>query len=160
MSDSTRPIYPEPQHFPEVVDFEEPATNSYAAPPLPEYVPIYSTPSAPLPAMPAYATPLAPPASATAPRPHVAHEFDRNALTCSRCGSSNLAKGYVVDFGDRFEAVHFAPKRVKLGWLNSLFTLRPWSRLLKLNAEACRDCGAVTLLVDPSDLRRAERDRD
>lgn len=91
------------------------------------------------------------------PMPHVEHSYSPASFVCVRCGSTNIAKGYVVDYGDKFEQVHFAPKRITLHWLNSLFNLRPWRSLAKLNAEACRDCGAVLLVVDPEELRRAER---
>jgi len=90
------------------------------------------------------------------PMPHVEHSFSPEQFRCVRCGSTHLAQGYIVDYGERFEQVHFAPKRVKLGWLNSLLALRPWRALAKLDAVACRDCGAVLLTVRPDELRRAE----
>lgn len=136
MTDQLKPVYPEPQHFPEIVDFDEPSPTGYN--------------------MPAVALP--PPLDDS--QPHVTHRYERQSFVCVRCGSRNLARGYVVDYGDKFQAVHFAPKRITLRWLNSLLNLRPWKRLIKLDAEACRDCGAVLLVVDPSDLRRAERVRD
>jgi hypothetical protein len=71
-----------------------------------------------------------------------------------------LAHGLIVDYGDKFEQVRFAPRRISLAWLNSLFNLRPWTQLIKLDAVACRDCGAVTMEINPADLRRAERTRD
>lgn len=92
--------------------------------------------------------------------PHVEHLYRREDFTCVRCGSRNLARGLIVDYGEKFEQVRFAPRRITLGWLNSLFNLRPWRGLLKLEALACRDCGAVQLEVNPDELRRAERVRD
>jgi hypothetical protein len=97
---------------------------------------------------------------ATAPMPHVEHSYQPATFACVRCGSKNLARGYIVDYGDKFEQIRFAPKRITLRWLNSIFALRPWRSLAKLNAEACRDCGAVLLTVEPEELRRAERRRD
>ena len=97
---------------------------------------------------------------ATAPMPHVEHSYQPATFACVRCGSQNLARGYIVDYGDKFEQIRFAPKRITLRWLNSIFALRPWRSLAKLNAEACRDCGAVLLTVEPDELRRAERRRD
>jgi hypothetical protein len=95
------------------------------------------------------------------PQPHVAHFYQPERFACVRCGSTNLARGMIVDYsGQRFEQVRFAPRRLSLRWLNSLFNLRPWRRLLKLEAIACRDCGAVLLVVDPEALRRAEPVRD
>jgi hypothetical protein len=95
------------------------------------------------------------------PQPHVAHFYQPERFACVRCGSTNLARGMIVDYGgQRFEQVRFAPRRLSLRWLNSLFNLRPWRRLLKLEAIACRDCGAVLLVVDPEALRRAEPIRD
>ncbi len=120
----TQPVYPEPQHFPEV------RTDVVDTPPAPE------------------------------PIPHVEYTYSPEAFACVRCGSKNLAEGYITDYGDKFEQVHFAPKRVTLKWLNSILALRPWRSLAKLNAVACRDCGAVLLTVAPEELRRAERRRD
>jgi hypothetical protein len=92
--------------------------------------------------------------------PHVEYAYQPETFACVRCGSKNLARGYIVDYGDRFEQVHFAPKRITLKWLNSILALRPWRSLAKLDAVACRDCGAVLLTVEPEELRRAERRRD
>lgn len=128
---STKPVFPEPEHFPEVQhNFDEPEQ----------------------------ATPAQP--AAPAPMPHVEHTYQPASFVCVRCGSTNLARGYIVDYGDKFEQIRFAPKRITLQWLNSIFALRPWRSLAKLNAEACRDCGAVLLTVEPDELRRAERRRD
>jgi hypothetical protein len=121
-TESTTPVHPEPEYFPEV------HTN--------------------------------PDEEATAPMPHVEHSYHPATFACVRCGSTNLARGYIVDYGDRFEQIRFAPKRISLRWLNSILALRPWRSLAKLNAEACRDCGAVLLTVEPDELRRAERRRE
>ena len=122
----TQPVYPEPEHFPEVgAKLSEPEA-----------------------------------VSAPEPMPHVEHTYSTKDFACVRCGSKNLANGYIVDYGDRFEQIHFAPKRITLRWLNSLRALRPWRSLAKLDAVACRDCGAVLLTVDPSELRRAEHIRE
>lgn len=110
-----------------------------------------------------YIPPAPPPESAPAPavNPHVAHSYQPERFACVRCGSTNLARGVIVDYGgEKFEQVRFAPRRISLNWLNSLLNLRPWRALLKLEAVACRDCGAVVLVVDPEALRRAERTRD
>ena len=136
----TEPIYPEPQHFPESHDPDDTGST-------PSSVAVVPTPSQTQPMYP-------PPQEAM---PHVEHSYSPATFVCVRCGSTNIAKGYVVDYGDKFEQVHFAPKRITLNWLNSLFNLRPWRGLAKLNAEACRDCGAVLLVVEPEELRRAER---
>jgi hypothetical protein len=127
----TKPVHPEPQYFPEVRE------------PLGE------------PELSASASPAAP-----APMPHVEHTYSPAAFVCVRCGSTNLAHGYIVDYGEKFEQIRFAPKRITLKWLNSILALRPWRSLAKVSAEACRDCGAVLLVVEPDELRRAERRRD
>lgn len=132
---SPKPIYPEPQHFPEADN----VLVKVEQPPIPQGT---FGPPEPVPA------------------PHVQHSFIASRFTCVRCGSMNLARGMIVDYGDRFEQVRFAPRRIKLSWLNSLFNLRPWRNLLKLEAVACRDCGAVLMTVDPDELRRAERRRE
>ncbi len=100
------------------------------------------------------------PKGATAPMPHVEYSYSPANFACVRCGSKNLAQGYLIDYGDKFEQIRFAPKRVSLKWLNSILALRPWRSLAKCNAVACRDCGAVLITVEPEELRRAERRRD
>jgi hypothetical protein len=136
---STRPIYPEPEHFPEV------ATATPVA---------VAAPVAPVSAAPVAVA--APPA----PVPHVEHSYTPEVFVCTRCGSNNIAIGSVIDFnGHHFEQIRFAPKRVTLRFLNSLLALRPQRSLLSIRAEACRDCGAVLLTVDPEELRRLERRR-
>ena len=139
MTDQSKPVYPEPQHIPEDFDLIDVDSEFYNSPseaiPVPDYAPEEAM-------------------------PHVEHTYQASRFVCVRCGSTNLARGYVVDYGDRFEQVHFAPKNIPLKWLNSLRNLRPWKRLIKLDAVACRDCGAVLLEIDPSELRRAEVRRE
>ncbi|PJF30490.1 MAG: hypothetical protein CUN51_07505 [Candidatus Thermofonsia Clade 1 bacterium] len=133
-NDPTRTLPPEPPEI-EALDAESP------------------DPIAPLPPPPSYESP--------APSLPVTHFYQPERFACLRCGSTNLARGYIVEFGgQRFEQARFAPRRVPLKWLNSLFNLRPWRKLLRLEAIACRDCGAVLLTVDPEALRRVERVRD
>lgn len=91
--------------------------------------------------------------------PHIEHAFSSRNFVCVRCGSTNLADGYMVDYGEKFEQIRFAPRRTTLRWLNSVMALRPWKSLAKLEAVACRDCGAVLPVVNPEELRRAERKR-
>jgi hypothetical protein len=134
---TTRPRHPMPTHFPEVH--------------LPEI-------ARPAPTRPVPAVPAAPP-----PDPHSVHDgtsYVAERLVCIRCGSTNLARGQVVDYGDKFRDLRFAPKRMTLSRLNSLLNLRPFRALVKVNALACRDCGLVQMVIDPSDLRRVERHRD
>jgi DNA-directed RNA polymerase subunit RPC12/RpoP len=123
----SKPVYPEPQNFPEALN-EPPEAPAEA--PAPVAV------------------------------PHVEHSYSPAQFACVRCGSKNLARGMIVDYGERFEQVRFAPRRLSLNWLNSLFNLRPWRALIKLDAVACRDCGAVLLVIDPEELRRAEPNRE
>jgi predicted nucleic-acid-binding Zn-ribbon protein len=93
--------------------------------------------------------------------PHLAHQYDSQKFACIRCGSRNLSYGTVVDFGgQKYEKVRFKPRRISMHWLNSLFNLRPNRYLAQLGAVACRDCGAVLLVVDPAELRRAETVRE
>jgi hypothetical protein len=141
-TESVQPVHPEPEHFPE--SFHE------FDPELGEIVTVEQTGG----------MPPAAPAPVEDRAPHVEHSYQPARFTCVRCGSTNLARGYIVDYGDKFEQIHFAPKRVTLRWLNSILALRPWKSLAKLNAEACRDCGAVLMVVEPDELRRAERRRD
>ncbi len=122
----SKPVYPEPQNFPEALSEPEPP----------------------------------PQAEAPVVVPHVEHSYSPEQFACVRCGSKNLARGMIVDYGERFEQVRFAPRRLSLNWLNSLFNLRPWRALIKLDAVACRDCGAVLLVLDPEELRRADPNRE
>ncbi|GAB4547829.1 MAG: hypothetical protein OHK0023_09750 [Anaerolineae bacterium] len=104
---------------------------------------------------------IAPSAPAPAVVPHVEHSYQPEKFVCVRCGSANLTRGMIVDYsGTQFEQVNFVLRRVPLNWLNSVFNFRPRRQLLKLDAVACRDCGAVLLTIDPDALRRAERRRD
>ena len=132
---SNRPVYPEPEDFPETSAVLDENANQVNSAPIPE-------PDIPEPA------------------PHVEYSYSADDFACVRCGSRNIAKGYIVDYGDKFEQTHFAPQRITLRFLNSIRALRPWRSLAKLNAEACRDCGLVMVVVDPSELRRAEHHRD
>ncbi len=135
-----QPLHPMPYHFPELRQ-DEPKTAVVVVP-------------AP--------TPVAAPALPV--DPHSVHDatkgYQPERDVCVRCGSSNLARGYVVDYGEKFRQVHFAPKRITLNRLNGLLNLMPFRSLAKLDAVACRDCGAVLLVVDPAELRRAERRRE
>ncbi len=100
-------------------------------------------------------------APVTPPDPHNAYDgrgYQPERSVCIRCGSTNLARGYVVDLSTTFNQTHFAPKKVTTRRLNS--ALRPFRLLAKLEALACRDCGAVLIIVDPAELRRAERRRE
>ena len=129
--DQVQPVHPEPPHLPEINPSADEAAVATA-----DYVPVVE------------------------PMPHVEHSYSPENFVCVRCGSTNLAEGYIVDYGDRFEQIHFAPKRISLRWLNSLLALRPWRSLAKVGAVACRDCGAVLLTVTPEELRRAEHRRE
>lgn len=74
---------------------------------------------------------------------------------CARCGSTDLASAYMVDYSDKFRQLQLAPKALKLNKVGRL--LRPFRNLVKVNAQVCRKCGAVTLEVDPEDFGDAER---
>jgi len=131
---SSQPVYPAPGDFPEIDD-EEFDVSDYA----------------PVETMPAVAV--------NAPATADATPYE-NHYPCVRCGSKNVARGYVLDYGDKFEQIRFAPIRITLRWLNSVRALHPWRSLVKLNAEACRDCGAVLLVIDPAELMAAEKGRN
>ncbi len=128
----TQPVHPEPQQFPETeAIFDEPDLTQTGSQPVAAVV------------------------QEPAPHVDVSSEF-----VCLRCGSRDMAVGYIVDYGDKFEQIHFAPIRITLRWLNSIRALHPWRSLAKINAEACRNCGTVMLVIDPEELRRAERRRE
>ena len=73
---------------------------------------------------------------------------------CARCGSTDLASAYLIDYADKFRHLQLAPKALKLRKISRM--LRPFRNLIKVNAQVCRHCGAVTLEVDPDDFRDAE----
>ena len=136
---SSQPVYPAPEDFPEVED-------NFDDDPL--FAPVDTESDAALTGT--GSTRAVDPS----PAPH------ENHYPCVRCGSMNMARGYVLDYGDKFEQIRFAPIRITLRWLNSVRALHPWRSLVKLNAEACRDCGAVLLVIDPIELRDAEKGRN
>lgn len=137
-----RPVHPMPASFPEL--YSLPTETRLPQPPQ-------MVPSTPMPAV-------------SLPNPHEIYDghssYSPEHLVCVRCGSSNLAQGQVIDHGDRFRDIMFAPKRVTLRWLNSVLAVMPFRSVARMNAIACRNCGLVQLTVDPGELRRVERRRD
>lgn len=138
-----RPLHPMPTSFPELTLPTEP---DLPRPPLPPPAMAMAMPPVPL------------------PNPHDIHDghgyYSSEHVVCVRCGSSNLAAGQVVEYGSKFHEVFFAPKRASVRWLNSVLALFPFRSVTKLAALACRDCGFVQFVVEPGELRRAERRRD
>jgi RNA polymerase subunit RPABC4/transcription elongation factor Spt4 len=76
-------------------------------------------------------------------------------LQCPRCGSTDIGAGYLIDYSDKFRQLELAPRSLKLSRIGRL--LRPFRRLIPVNARICRECGAVTLEVDPNDFADAEQ---
>ena len=74
---------------------------------------------------------------------------------CPRCGATDLGSAYLIDYSDKFRPLQLAPKALKLRKITRF--LRPFRSLLTVNAQVCRNCGAVTLEVDPEDFVEAER---
>jgi len=74
---------------------------------------------------------------------------------CPRCGEVDLASAYLIDYSDKFRQLQLAPRALKLGRISRL--LRPFRHLLKVNAQVCRHCGAVTLDVNPEEFAEIER---
>ncbi|MBN1202085.1 MAG: hypothetical protein JXJ20_09540 [Anaerolineae bacterium] len=74
---------------------------------------------------------------------------------CLRCGSPDLASAYLIDYSDKFRQLRLAPKALKLNIISRL--LRPFRRLVKVNAQVCRRCGAIMLEADPDEFEIAER---
>jgi RNA polymerase subunit RPABC4/transcription elongation factor Spt4 len=93
------------------------------------------------------APPLSIPEAGTALRGH--------HWQCPRCGSTDLASGYLIDYSDKFRQLQLAPRALKLSRISRM--LRPFSRLVNVGAQVCRHCGAVTLEVDPDEFAEAER---
>jgi len=74
---------------------------------------------------------------------------------CPRCGSTDLASAYLVDYSDKFRQLQLAPRSLKLGKISRM--LRPFKRLVNVGAQVCRHCGAVTLEVNPDEFAEVER---
>ncbi|KAB2903405.1 MAG: hypothetical protein F9K27_12920 [Anaerolineae bacterium] len=79
----------------------------------------------------------------------------RTQWACPRCGSTDLASTYLVDYSDNFGNVYLAPKGLRLRKLRRLF--RPFKALTVVYADTCRNCGMVILEVNTEDLAEAER---
>ena len=73
---------------------------------------------------------------------------------CPRCGSVDLGSAYLIDYSDKFRQLQLAPRALKLSRISRL--LRPFRRLIKVNAQVCRNCGAVTLDVNPEEFADLE----
>jgi hypothetical protein len=74
---------------------------------------------------------------------------------CQRCGSTDLASAYLVDYSDKFRQLQLAPRSLKLSKISRL--LRPFRRLVNVSAQVCRHCGAITLEVNPDEFADVER---
>lgn len=74
---------------------------------------------------------------------------------CPRCGSVDLGAAYLIDYSDKFRQLQLAPKALKLNKIARM--LRPFRHMIKVNAQVCRNCGAVTLEVNPDDFEDVEK---
>ncbi|PJF43827.1 MAG: hypothetical protein CUN55_07070 [Phototrophicales bacterium] len=74
---------------------------------------------------------------------------------CPRCGSDDLASAYLLDYGDGFQPVYLAPRRLKIKRLRNF--LRPFKHLTKVDADVCRTCGMVILEVNTEEFEEAEK---
>lgn len=80
----------------------------------------------------------------------------RRGWECPRCGSSDLASAYLIDYSyDKFRGLRLAPKALKLRKIARM--LRPFRQLVPVTGQVCRDCGAIQLEVDPEEFAEAER---
>lgn len=95
--------------------------------------------------------PVVPPASVPEGSGPVA---PRAQWACPRCGSTDLASTYLIDYGNTFDNVYLAPKTLTLKKLRRL--LRPFKALTKVYADTCRNCGMVVLEVNTDELADAE----
>lgn len=78
----------------------------------------------------------------------------RRRWECPRCGSDDLASAYLLDYGDGFQNVYLAPRRLKIKRLRNF--LRPFKHLTKVDADVCRTCGMVILEVNTEEFEEAE----
>lgn len=99
------------------------------------------------------APPLPPPPSLPEESPHTTANVARRWV-CPRCGSDDLAAGYLVDYGEKFQHVYLAPRRLKIKKLRNI--MRPFRNLTKVDADVCRNCGMVILEVNTDEFGEAE----
>ena len=78
----------------------------------------------------------------------------RAQWACPRCGSTDLASTYLVDYSGHFGRIYLAPKALSLRKIGRLW--RPFKALTVVNSDTCRNCGMVILEVDTDDLEDAE----
>ncbi len=78
-----------------------------------------------------------------------------NQWQCPRCGKTDLASAYLIDYSDKFRQLQLVPRALKLAKISRL--LRPFKRLVNVSALVCRHCGMVMLQVDPDEFEEAER---
>jgi uncharacterized protein (DUF983 family) len=97
--------------------------------------------------------PVTPPASVPEGRGPIS---PRAQWGCPRCGSTDLASTYLVDYSESFGNIYLAPKGLTLRKLNGWFS-RPFRTLTKVYADTCRNCGMVILEVNTEDLAVAEK---
>jgi hypothetical protein len=60
----------------------------------------------------------------------------------------------LVDYGEKFQNIYIAPRRLKLKRLRTM--LRPFRHLVKVDADVCRNCGMVILEINTEDFQEAE----
>ena len=74
---------------------------------------------------------------------------------CERCNSEDLGSAYLIDYSDKFRQLQLAPRGLKLPKIARFW--RPFRQLIRVNAQVCRNCGAVMLEVDPEEFVESER---
>jgi len=76
--------------------------------------------------------------------------------TCPRCGNQAFGSGQLVTYsGTDFRPGFYKPARFSLRRLRN--ALRPFRRLVQVEAQVCRTCGLVLFQVDVDRLEQAER---
>ncbi len=86
----------------------------------------------------------------------LAHEATYpEAEKCARCGSTDLGSGSLLTYGDRFRPAYYRPSRLSIRRLHSL--LRPFRAVTEVQAQVCRECGLLTLQVNPEKLKQVEQ---
>ncbi len=96
---------------------------------------------------------IAPPLSI--PEDDAVAPFRSDQWRCPRCGSTDLASAYLIDYSDKFRQLQLAPRALKLSKISRL--LRPFKHMINVSARVCRECGMIMLEVDPEAFAAAER---
>ncbi len=74
---------------------------------------------------------------------------------CSRCGSTDLGRGYILGDRPKFRPAHFATKGLPPARVRRLLRVERFT--LEIACAVCRSCGHLILEIDPEKLKAIEK---